>query len=163
MRLAHLVTGEKYFDKQMEHIFEKAKGVVCDENIIHPDKTMASNLLEILDAMPNHSYLALVHDPKSELLWVKKSRVCNKKLCEETKKRAQHVTLLTKLQGKKKPSTNHVPYAVNLTDEDLVKSALPLDDSEEMLLFLAWGSDQYLRYIAMFPEVLSIDKKYGTN
>jgi hypothetical protein len=31
MRLAHLVTGEKYSDKQMEHIFDQAKGVVCGE------------------------------------------------------------------------------------------------------------------------------------
>jgi hypothetical protein len=54
----------------MEHIFEQAKGVVCGEDIIHPDKTTASNLLEILDAMPNHSYLALVHGSKSELLRV---------------------------------------------------------------------------------------------
>jgi hypothetical protein len=38
MRFAHLVTGEKYLDKQMEHIFEQAKGVVCDEYIIHLDK-----------------------------------------------------------------------------------------------------------------------------
>jgi hypothetical protein len=48
----------------MEHIFEQAKGVVCGKDIIHPDKTMASNLVEILDVMPNISYLALVHDPK---------------------------------------------------------------------------------------------------
>jgi hypothetical protein len=74
MRLANLTTGEKYSDKQMEHIFEQAKGGFCGEDIIHPDKTMAINLLEILDAMPNHSYIALVHDPKSELLWVKKKR-----------------------------------------------------------------------------------------
>jgi hypothetical protein len=65
MGLAHLVTGEKYLDKQMEHIFEQTRGVVYGEDIIHPDKTTASNLLEVLDAMPNHSYLALVHDPKS--------------------------------------------------------------------------------------------------
>jgi hypothetical protein len=86
MRLVHLVTGEKYSDKQMEHIFEQAKGVICGEDSIHPDKTTASNLLERLDVMPNHSYLALVHDPKSEPLPVKKSRVCNKKLCKGTKK-----------------------------------------------------------------------------
>jgi hypothetical protein len=28
MRLAHLVTGDKYSDKQMDHIFEQARGVV---------------------------------------------------------------------------------------------------------------------------------------
>jgi hypothetical protein len=60
--------------------FEQAKGVVCDEDIIHLDKKTASNLLEILDAMLTHSYIALVHGPKSELLRVKKTRVCNKKL-----------------------------------------------------------------------------------
>jgi hypothetical protein len=49
------MTGEKYSDKQMEHIFEQARGVVCGEDIIHPDKTSANSLLEILDAMPNHS------------------------------------------------------------------------------------------------------------
>jgi hypothetical protein len=32
-----------------------------------------------------------------------------------------------------------------------------------MLLFVAWGSDEDLRYITMFPEVLSIDTTYGTN
>jgi hypothetical protein len=70
----------------MEHIFEQAKSVVCGEDIIHPDKTMASNLLEIIDAMPNLVYLALVYDPKSELLRVNKSRVCKKKFCKETKR-----------------------------------------------------------------------------
>jgi hypothetical protein len=39
MRLDHLANGEKYSNKQMEHIFEQAKGVVCGEDIIHPDKT----------------------------------------------------------------------------------------------------------------------------
>jgi hypothetical protein len=96
MRLDHLMTGDKYSNKQMEHIFEQAKCAVRGEETIHPDKTTASNLLEILDDMPNRSYLALVHDPKSELLRVKKSRVCNKKLRKETKKGAQHLTLLTK-------------------------------------------------------------------
>jgi hypothetical protein len=79
MRLAHLVTGEKYLDKQMEHILEQARGVVCDKDISHTDKTTAINLLEVLDAMPNHSYLALIHDPKTELIRIKKTRVCSKK------------------------------------------------------------------------------------
>jgi hypothetical protein len=67
------------------------------------------------------------------------------------------------MQGKKKPSTNHVPCTANVTDDDLVKSATTLDDSEAIFLFLAWGSDEYLRYITMFYEVLSIDTKFGTN
>jgi hypothetical protein len=162
MRLAHLVTGEKYSNKQMEHIFEQARGVVCSEDIIHPDKTTASNLLEVLDAMSNHSYLALVHDPKSELLCVKKTRVCSKKPHNEMKKGVQHLTLLTKLKGKK-PSTKHVPCTVNVIDEDIVKSAMKLDDSDLMLLFIDWGSDDDLRYITMCPEVLSIDTTYGAN
>jgi hypothetical protein len=70
MRLDHIMTGEKYSDKQMEHIFEQAKGVVCGEDIIHPYKTMASNLLEILNDIPNHSFLALCHDLKSERSFV---------------------------------------------------------------------------------------------
>jgi hypothetical protein len=76
----------------MGHIFEQAKSVVCVEyNIIHPDKTTASNLLEILDDMPTISNLALANDPKYELLRVKNSRVCNKKLRKEKKKGPQHV------------------------------------------------------------------------
>jgi hypothetical protein len=126
MRLAHLMTGEKYYDKQMEHIFEQARGVVCGEDSIHPDKMTASNLLEVLDAMPNHSDLALIHDPKAELIRVKKTRVCSKKPPKGTKKGAQHLTLLTKVKGKKQ-STKHVPCTVNVTDEDLVKSAMKLD------------------------------------
>jgi hypothetical protein len=61
------------------------------------------------------------------------------------------------------PSTKRVPCTVNVTDEDLVKSAMKLDYSEAIFLFVAWGSDEYLRYITMFPEVLSIDTNYGTN
>jgi hypothetical protein len=146
----------------MEHIFEQARGVVCGEDIIHPDKTTAINLLEIIDAMPNHSYLALIHDPKTEPLRVKKTRVCRKKPAKGTKKGAQHLTLLMKVNGEI-PSTKHVPCTLNVTDEDLVKSAMKLDDSEVMLLFVAWGSDEDLRYITMFPKVLSIDTTYGTN
>jgi hypothetical protein len=67
MRLAHPVAGEKYSDKKMEHIFEQVRGAVCGEDIIHPDKTKARNLLEFLDDMPNHSYLSLIHDPKNPL------------------------------------------------------------------------------------------------
>jgi hypothetical protein len=112
--------------------------------------------------MPNHSYLALINDPKSELLRVKKTRVCSKKPPKRTNKGAHHLTLLTKVKGKK-PSTKHVPCTVNVTDEDLVKSALKLDDSDVMLLFVAWRSDEDLRYITMFSEVLFIDTTYGTN
>jgi hypothetical protein len=150
MRLAHLTTGEKYSNKQMEHIFERARGVVCGKDIIHRDKTTASNLLEILDAMPNHSYLALIHDPKTELLCMKKTRVCRKKAPKGTKKGAQHFTLLTKVKSEI-PSMTHVPCTVNITDEDLVKSAMKLDESEAMLLFVSRGSDEDLRYITMFP------------
>jgi hypothetical protein len=121
----------------MESIFEQAKCAVCGEDIIHPDKTTVSNLLEILAAVPNLNYLALVHGPKSELF--------HKKFCKEKKKGAQHLTLLTKLQGKKTPSTKHVPCTDNVTDEDHVNSAMTLDDSDAMLLFMAWGSDEYLR------------------
>jgi hypothetical protein len=123
---------------------------------------MASNLLEVLDAMPNHSYLSLIHDPKTELLRVKKTGACSKKSPKGTKKGAQHLTLLTKVNDKK-PSTKNVPCTVNVTDEDLVKSAMKLDDSDGMLLFVAWGSDEDLRYITIFPKVLSIDTTYGTN
>jgi hypothetical protein len=70
----------------MEHIFERVRGVVCGKDIIHPDKKTASNLLEILDAMLNHSYLALLHDPKTELLRVKKTRVCRKKAQKERRR-----------------------------------------------------------------------------
>jgi hypothetical protein len=73
------MTGYKFTDKQMEHIFKQARCVVCGEDIIHPDKKTAINLFEVLDAMPNHIYLELIHDPKSELLRVKKTRVCSKK------------------------------------------------------------------------------------
>jgi hypothetical protein len=76
--------------------------------------------------------------------------VCIKKPHKEKKKGAQHLTLLTKLKGKK-PSTKHVPCTFNVTDEDLVKSAMKLDDSDAMLLFVACGSDEDLRYITMFP------------
>jgi hypothetical protein len=55
------------------------------------------------------------------------------------KKGAQHLTLLTKLQGKKKTSTKHVPCTANVAFGDLVKSAMMLGDSEAMLLFVAWG------------------------
>jgi hypothetical protein len=88
--------------------------------------------------MPNQSYLALIQEPKSELLRVKKTRVCSKKPHKEMKKGAQHFTLLTKLKVKK-PSTKHVPCTVNVADEDLLKSAMKLDDSDAMLLFVAWG------------------------
>jgi hypothetical protein len=90
MRLAHLMTRDKYSGKQMEHIFEQARGVVCGENIIHPDKTTASIFLEVLDAMPNHSYLALIHDPKIDLLRIKKARAFSKKQPKRTKKGALH-------------------------------------------------------------------------
>jgi hypothetical protein len=130
------MTGEKYSDKQMEHIFEQARCVVCGEDIIHPDKTTASNLLKVLDAMPNHTYLALIHDPKTDLLRVKKTRACSKKPPKRTKKGAQYLTLLAKVNYKKQ-STKHVPCTVNFTDDDLVKSAMKLADSDEMLLFVA--------------------------
>jgi hypothetical protein len=48
------------------------------------------------------------------------------------------------LQGKKKPSTKHVPCTANVIYEDLVKRAMKLDDSEAMLLFVAWVSDEDL-------------------
>jgi hypothetical protein len=44
-----------------------------------------------------------------------------------------------------------------VTDEDLVKIAMTLDDSDAMLLFVAWGSDEDLRYITLIPAALSID------
>jgi hypothetical protein len=110
----------------------------------------------------NHSYLTLVHNPKSELLSIKKTRVCSNKPHKETKKVAQNLNLLKKLKGKK-PSTKHVPCTVNVTDEDLVKSAMKPDDSDALLLFVAWGGDEYLRYITMFSEVLYIDTTYGMN
>jgi hypothetical protein len=40
---------------------------------------------------------------------------------------------------------------------------MTLDDSEAMLLFVDWGSDEDLRHIVMFPEVLFSDTIYGTN
>jgi hypothetical protein len=62
-----------------------------------------------------------------------------------------------KLKGKMKPSARHVPCTINETYEDLVKSAITLDDNEAMLLFVDWGSGEDLRHIAIYPEALSID------
>jgi hypothetical protein len=66
------------------------------------------------------------------------------------------------LKGNEKPSTKHVLCTANVTDEALVKSAMMIDDSEAILIFVAWGSDADLRHITMFPEVLSIGTSYGT-
>jgi hypothetical protein len=120
-------------------------------------------MLEILDGMKNQSYLAFVHDTKLELLRVTKSRVCNKKPHKDTQKGAQYLTLLRKLKDKEKPSTKHVPCTANVTDEDPVKTTMTIDDSKSMLLFMAWGSDEDLRHITMFPGVLSIYTTYMTN
>jgi hypothetical protein len=43
------------------------------------------------------------------------------------------------------------------------ESAMALDDSEATLLCVDWVSDEDLRHITMFPEVLSIDTSYRTN
>jgi hypothetical protein len=80
--------------------------------------------------------------------------VCNKKLRKEINKGAQHVTLLTKLQGKKKPSTKYFTCTSNVINEDLVKSAMTLDDSDAMFLFVPWGSDEDMTCITVIPEVL---------
>jgi hypothetical protein len=40
---------------------------------------------------------------------------------------------------------------------------MKLDDSDAMLLFVAWGSDEDLIYITMFPKVFSIETTYVTN
>jgi hypothetical protein len=101
MRLSHLMTGEKYSDKQMEHIFKQARCVVCSEDIIHPEKTTASNFLEVLDDILNHNYLSLIHDHRPEPLRVKKTRACSRKHLKGTKDGAQHLTLLPKLNSKK--------------------------------------------------------------
>jgi hypothetical protein len=92
--------------------------VVDGEQIIHPNKTSARNLLEILAAMPNHSYIALCRDPNSDLLRVRKYRAPNKKKHKITAKGSQNVTLLTKLQGKRKPIAKHLPCTLNITDEE---------------------------------------------
>jgi hypothetical protein len=80
----------------MEPIFETNKGVIDGAQIIHPDKTSASNLLEIPAAIPNHIQIALCYDHNSYLLHVRKYRVPNKKKHEITKNGAQNLTLLTK-------------------------------------------------------------------
>jgi hypothetical protein len=87
--------------------------------------------------------------------------VCNKKLRKEKKKGAQPLALpLTKLQGKKKLLTKHVPCTTNVIDEGRVKSVMTLDDSDTIFLFVTWGSDEDLIHITLFPEVLSIDTTY---
>jgi hypothetical protein len=74
------------------------------------------------------------------------------------KKGSQYLTLLTKLQGKKKSSTKHAPCTDNVIDEELVKSAMTIGNSSKtMLLFVAWESGEDLRYITMFPEVIYSD------
>jgi hypothetical protein len=73
------------------------------------------------------------------------------------------MTLLTKIQGKRKPTAKHAPCAENITDEELVKSAMNLNDSEKVFLFVAWYSNEDIMHITIFSEVLSIDTNYGTN
>jgi hypothetical protein len=56
------------------------------------------------------------------------------------------------LKGNKKPPAKHFPCTDNVTYEGPVKSAMTLDDSDAMLLFVDWGSGEDLRYITIFPD-----------
>jgi hypothetical protein len=40
---------------------------------------------------------------------------------------------------------------------------MTIDDGKTLLLFVAWVTDDDLKFTTMFPEVISLDTTYGTN
>jgi hypothetical protein len=51
----------------------------------------------------------------------------------------------------------------NVETTDLIREATTLDIGKTLLLFVAWVTDDDLKFTTMFPEVISFDTTYGTN
>jgi hypothetical protein len=157
-RLTHKMTGQNFTTDQIDNMCRKATEdkLLDGQYLLNPEKhaSSASRILNHLEMKKDASYIALSQDPGSQLFRVSKNKgnATDKDIISIMK-------ALDSLDG----TGSQVEVDENVERAYLIREAMTLDDGKTLLLFVAWVTDDDLKFTTMFPEVISFDTTYGTN
>ena len=147
-------TGRTFTAKQLEYLREQAlqkDPTLSPRNSDESNKTSAQQLIDYLRESPDISFVLVTGHPNSSLCSIRKQSARGKAAAKETTR----ILKETSLPGS---SCNEAEeYAAS------VRRSLKVGDGNEILLAVAWITDQERRLVTLYPEVLASDVTEQTN
>jgi hypothetical protein len=152
VRMLHMMDDRLYEVHTVVNIFNKAKKSLLEEKGADTSSTKAQQLVDYLMTNPDTNAVIVIHDPSSALIGGRQKGRPNKK-------RENHLVLLIKMANKE-ASMEELVFDREYTVDDYAQArrhALYLPDSDAMLLYVAWCTNEELRMATMFGSVWTLD------
>jgi hypothetical protein len=145
VRMLHRMDDRLYDVQTVANIFNKAKKGLLEEKGVDISSTNAKQLIYYLMTNPNTNSVIVIHDPSSSLIGKRQKGSPNKK-------RENHLVLMMKMSNKE-ATTEELVFHREYTLDDYTEArrySLYLPDSDAMLLYVAWCTNQELHIATMF-------------
>jgi hypothetical protein len=150
---------DRLYDVQtFANIFNKAKKSLLEEKGVDTSSTKAQQLVDFLMTNPDTNAVIVIHDPSSALIGGRQKG-------RPSKKRENHLVLLMKMANKE-ASVEELVFDKEYTVDAYAQArrhALYLPDSDAMLLYVAWCTNEELRMATIFGSFWTLDTTPMTN
>jgi hypothetical protein len=150
--MLHCMEDRLYGVQTVANILNKAKKGLLEEKGVDTSSTKAQQLIGFLMTNPNPNSVIVIHDPSSSLLGKRQKGRPNKK-------RENNLVLMMKMSNKEATAEELVFHREYTLDDyaEARRHALYLPDSDAMLLYVAWCTNEELRMATMFGFVWTLD------
>jgi hypothetical protein len=158
IRMLHRMDDRLYDVQTVANIFYKTKKSLLEEKGVDTSSTKAQQLVDYLMTTPDTNAVIVIHDPSSALIGGRQKGRPNKK-------KENHLVLLMKMSNKE-ASVEELVFDREYTVGDYAQArhhALYLPDSDAMLLYVAWCTNEELWVATMFGSFWTLDTTPMTN
>jgi hypothetical protein len=158
IRMLHRMDDRLYDVQTVANIFNKAKKSLLEEKGVDTSSTKAQQLVDYLMNNPDTNSVTVIHDPSSAL-------ICGRQKSRPNKNWESHLVLLMKMSNKE-ASVEELLFDREYTVDDYAQArrhTLYLPDSDAMLLYVAWCTNEELRMATMFGSFWTLDTTPMTN
>jgi hypothetical protein len=158
VRMLHWMDDRLYDVQTIANIYNKAKKGLLEEKGVDTSSTRAQQLIDYLMTNPNTNSVIVIHDPSSSLIGKRQKGRPNKK-------QENHLVLMMKMSNKEATAEELVFHREYTLDDyaEARRHALYLPDSDAMLLYVAWCTNEELRMATMFGFVWTLETTPMTN
>jgi hypothetical protein len=158
VRMLHRMDNRLYDVQTVANIFNKAKNSLLEEKGVDTSSTKAQQLMHYLMINPDTNAVFFIHHPSSALF-------SGRQKGRPNKKRENHLVLLT-MMSNKEASMEELVFDRDYTVDDYAQAhrhALYLPDSEAILLYGVWCTNEELQMATMFGSFWTLDTTPMTN
>jgi hypothetical protein len=156
--MLHRMDDCLYDVQNVVNIFDKAKKSLLEEKGCDTSSTKAQQIVNYIMTNPDTNAVIVIYDPSS-------AHIGGRQKGRPNKKRENHLVLLMKMSNKE-ASVEELVFDREYTVDDYAQArrhALHLPDSDAMLLYVSWCTNEELWMATVFGYFWTLDNTPMTN